>query len=117
MFITVFLVVLIGIQFFGVRGYGEGLRTLFFLVSIEQRESTSDTWFSSTKVEFLLAVIKILACIGLIILGIIINCGGVPTDHRGYIGGKYWRDPGAFRNGFKGFCAVFVNAVCESSLT
>ncbi|BDD59373.1 hypothetical protein MPDQ_003057 [Monascus purpureus] len=84
-FITVFLVVLIGIQFFGVRGYGE--------------------------VEFLLAVIKILACIGLIILGIIINCGGVPTDNRGYIGGRYWRDPGAFRHGFKGFCAVFVNAI------
>jgi amino acid permease len=24
------------------------------------------------------------------ILGIIINCGGVPTDDRGYIGAKYW---------------------------
>lgn len=53
---------------------------------------------------------KIVACVGFIILGIIINCGGVPTDDRGYIGGRYWRDPGAFRNGFKGFCSVFVTA-------
>ncbi|OPB43444.1 hypothetical protein A0O28_0106350 [Trichoderma guizhouense] len=50
------------------------------------------------------------ACMGFIILGIIINCGGVPTDDRGYIGARYWHDPGAFRNGFKGFCSVFVTA-------
>jgi amino acid permease len=24
------------------------------------------------------------------ILGIIIDCGGVPTDDRGYIGARYW---------------------------
>jgi amino acid transporter len=44
-------------------------------------------------------------------LGIIINTGCVPNDPTGYIGGKYWHNPGAFANGFKGFCAVFVNAV------
>ena len=82
--IAVFLVALVGIQFFGVRGYGE--------------------------VEFFLSIIKIVACIGFIILGIIIDCGGVPTDNRGYIGAAYWHDPGAFRNGFKGFCSVFVTA-------
>ena len=59
----------------------------------------------------MLAIVKIITCIGLIILGIIINTGGVPGDPTGYIGGKYWHDPGAFANGFKGFCAVFVNAV------
>lgn len=32
------------------------------------------------------------------------------TDPRGYIGAKYWHDPGAFQNGFKGFCSVFVTA-------
>lgn len=42
------------------------------------------------------------------ILGIIINCGG--TGSQGYIGGKYWQTPGAFNNGFKGFCSVFVTA-------
>ncbi|TDZ28481.1 putative amino-acid permease [Colletotrichum spinosum] len=52
----------------------------------------------------------IIACIGFIVLGIVINTGGVPTDPRGYIGTAYWQDPGAFRNGFKGFCSVFVTA-------
>jgi amino acid transporter len=90
-FISIFLVVLIIIQVFGVRVYGE--------------------------VEFLLAIVKIITCIGLIILGIIINTGGVPNDPTGYIGAKYWYNPGAFANGFKGFCAVFVNAVFAYSGT
>lgn len=55
-------------------------------------------------------MIKVIAVIGFIILAIVIDCGGVPTDHRGYIGAHYWHHPGAFRNGFKGFCSVFVNA-------
>ncbi|KAI2464188.1 amino acid permease/ SLC12A domain-containing protein [Annulohypoxylon bovei var. microspora] len=80
--VTVFLVILTAIQFFGVRGYGE--------------------------VEFVLSMVKIAACSGFIILGIIINCGGV--GDRGYIGGKYWYEPGAFKNGFNGFAGVFVVA-------
>ena len=76
--ITIFLVFLVVIQVFGVRGYGE--------------------------VEFVLALIKIIACTGFIIFGIVVDCGGVPSDNRGYIGAHYWHDPGAFRNGFKGFC-------------
>jgi len=78
------LVLVCAIQFFGVKGYGE--------------------------VEFILGLIKVIAVIGFIILGIIIDCGGVPTDTRGYIGAHYWHKPGAFRNGFKGFCSVFVTA-------
>ncbi|TGJ81076.1 hypothetical protein E0Z10_g7678 [Xylaria hypoxylon] len=80
--VTVFLVVLIFIQVFGVRGYGE--------------------------VEFVLSIIKIAACIGFIILGIVINVGGV--GDQGYLGAKYWHDPGAFQNGFNGFAGVFVVA-------
>ncbi|KAI0887507.1 amino acid permease/ SLC12A domain-containing protein [Annulohypoxylon maeteangense] len=80
--VTVFLVILTLIQVFGVRGYGE--------------------------VEFILSMIKIAACTGFIILGIVINCGGV--GNRGYIGGKYWYEPGAFKNGFNGFAGVFVVA-------
>ncbi|KIV94591.1 hypothetical protein PV10_02343 [Exophiala mesophila] len=79
-----FLVMLCLVQIFGVRGYGE--------------------------VEFVLSCIKICACVGFIIFGIVVNCGGVPTDDRGYIGARYWHDPGAFRNGFHGFCTVFVTA-------
>ncbi|KAG8529115.1 uncharacterized protein KY384_005750 [Bacidia gigantensis] len=82
--ITVFLFALCTIQIFGVRGYGE--------------------------VEFVLSLIKIVAVSGFIIFGIIVDCGGVPSDPRGYIGAHYWHDPGAFRNGFKGFCSVFVTA-------
>ncbi|RFU29503.1 hypothetical protein B7463_g6842, partial [Scytalidium lignicola] len=62
-------------------------------------------------VEFILSIIKITACVGFMLLGIIINCGGVPTDNRGYIGAKYWHSPWtAFLNGFHGFCTVFVTA-------
>ncbi|TGO87382.1 hypothetical protein BPOR_0230g00090 [Botrytis porri] len=82
--ITIFLVMVTIINLFGVKGYGE--------------------------VEFVLGLIKVITIIGFIILGIIIDCGGVPTDNRGYIGAKYWGTPGAFRNGFKGFCSVFVTA-------
>lgn len=42
------------------------------------------------------------------ILGIILNVGGGPRGT--YIGGRYWSDPGAFHNGFKGLCSVFVTA-------
>lgn len=82
--IAIFLVSICAINVFGVKGYGE--------------------------VEFVLGMIKVVAIIGFIIVGVIIDCGGVPTDPRGYIGAKYWHDPGAFRNGFKGFCSVFVTA-------
>ncbi|PYI01300.1 amino-acid permease inda1 [Aspergillus sclerotiicarbonarius CBS 121057] len=82
--VTIFLVVICSIQYFGVRGFGE--------------------------VESLLSVIKIVAILGFMILGIVIDCGGVPTDDRGYIGFEYWKNPGAFRNGFPGFCSVFVTA-------
>ncbi|KAF2247487.1 hypothetical protein BU26DRAFT_532091 [Trematosphaeria pertusa] len=66
-----FLTILAIIQIFGVRGYGE--------------------------VEFVLSMIKIAACTGFILFGIIVNCGGVPSD-----------DPGLHRR--TGFCSVFVTA-------
>ena len=67
------------------------------------------------EAEFVFAIIKITAVIGFIILGTIINIGGGPQG--GYIGGKLWRDPGAFNNGFKGLCSVFVNAAFAFSGT
>jgi yeast amino acid transporter len=54
--ITIFLLLVVLINVAGVRGYGE--------------------------VEFALGMVKVTAIIGFIILGIIINCGGVPTDTR-----------------------------------
>ncbi|KAL5353608.1 histidine permease [Pseudogymnoascus australis] len=81
-FVTIFLVLIIFINLFGVKGYGEA--------------------------EFVFSLVKVVAVIGFIILGIIINCAGNP--HGGYIGGKFWVDPGPFNNGFKGLCSVFVTA-------
>jgi len=49
------------------------------------------------------------------ILGVVINCGG--TQDSGYIGGKYWVTPGAFHNGFKGFCNILVTAAFSFSGT
>jgi len=59
-------------------------------------------------VEFVLSTIKVLGLIGFIILAVVIDCGG--TGPQGYLGAHYWHDPGAFANGFKGFCSVFVVA-------
>ncbi|GAB7359271.1 hypothetical protein MBLNU230_g5928t1 [Neophaeotheca triangularis] len=78
--VALFLALIIGINLFGVKGYGEA--------------------------EFIFSIIKVTAVIGFIILGIILNVGGGPDGS--YIGGRYWHDPGAFNNGFKGLCSVFV---------
>jgi amino acid transporter len=103
--VTIFFVVIVAINFFGVRGYGEA--------------------------EFVFSIIKIIAVIGFIILGIILDCGGAPNSE--YIGGRYWYPDtvgpdyagytlgadvnpegsiasGPFNNGFKGLCSVFVTA-------
>lgn len=80
--VTIFLVIIISINLFGVRGYGEA--------------------------EFVFSIVKVIAVIGFIILGIALDVGGGPDGE--YIGGKYWHYPGAFHNGFKGLCSVFVTA-------
>ncbi len=80
--VSIFLTIIISINLFGVRGYGEA--------------------------EFFFSILKVIAVIGFIILGIILNIGGGPK--ASYIGGKYWHNPGAFNNGFKGLCTVFVTA-------
>jgi amino acid transporter len=60
--VTIFLFLIISINLFGVKGYGEA--------------------------EFVFSIIKVVAVIGFIILGIIIDTGGVPG--QAYIGAKYW---------------------------
>lgn len=68
--------------------------------------------------EFILSMIKILAIIGFTILGIVLSSGGGPNG--GYIGFKYWNNPGAFVGNtsgtkFKGLCSVFVTAAFSYS--
>ncbi|KAK5780046.1 hypothetical protein RI543_002586 [Arxiozyma heterogenica] len=60
------------------------------------------------EAEFIFNICKILMICGFIILGIIIIAGGVGTS--GYLGNKYWKDPGLFANGFKGVSVVFCYA-------
>ncbi len=80
--VAIFWVFIAAINIFGVKGYGEA--------------------------EFCFSIIKVVAVVGYIILGIILAAGGGP-DHE-YIGGRYWQNPGAFNHGFKGLCSVFVTA-------
>lgn len=80
--VALFLVALGIINFFGVKGYGE--------------------------VEVVTSMIKIIAVIGFIITAIVIDVGGAPSGE--YIGAAPWHNPGAFANGFKGFCSIFVTA-------
>lgn len=69
------------------------------------------------EVEFFFAILKILLIIFLIILGLVINLGGIPGHPR--IGFRYWKTPGPFveyiaagRWGqFLGYWAVMTNAV------
>lgn len=87
--VVIFYILVIAINFFGVRGYGEA--------------------------EFVFSIIKVTAVVGFILLGIVIDTGGVPGQP--YIGAHYWYDPGAFHNGFKGLCSVFVTAAFSFSGT
>lgn len=86
-FVALFYVVIVSINMFGVKGYGEA--------------------------EFIFSFIKVITVIGFVILGIILVCGGGPVG--GYIGGANWHNPGAFVGNtagkrFKGVCSVFVTA-------
>lgn len=70
MFITVQLVLIWAINLLGARAYGE-----------------AEFWFSS---------IKVITIVGLIILGIVLMCGGGPNHDA--IGFRYWRNPGPFNH-------------------
>ncbi|EPS36321.1 hypothetical protein H072_10185 [Dactylellina haptotyla CBS 200.50] len=90
-FIAVFLVVILAINYFGIKFFGE--------------------------FEFWLSSIKVLVICGLILLSLILALGGGPDhDRKGF---RYWKDPGAFapylKKGslgqFLGFWSTMVNAV------
>lgn len=88
--VAIYFSMIVLVNLFGVKGYAE--------------------------VEFCFSTIKIIAVIGFCILGVVINCGG-GESRSGYIGGRFWHDPGAFNNGFNGFCSVFVTAAFSFSGT
>ncbi|KAF8877595.1 amino acid permease/ SLC12A domain-containing protein [Mucidula mucida] len=59
--------------------------------------------------------LKLLVVLMFIFVGIICCAGGGPSsgEYGAYVGGKYWNDPGAFANGFKGVCALLSRFVCQ----
>ncbi|CDO92298.1 unnamed protein product [Kluyveromyces dobzhanskii CBS 2104] len=82
--VAIFWVFIVGLNLFGVRGFAE--------------------------TEYVLSIFKIIAIIIFIIIGIVLICGGGPNS-QGYIGAKYWYDPGSFKKPvFKSLCNTFVSA-------
>lgn len=68
-FITIFFVVIVCINYFGVKFFGE--------------------------FEFWLSSLKVVVIVALILLSLILALGGGPTHDR--TGFRYWKDPGAFK--------------------
>lgn len=68
------------------------------------------------RAEFWMSAIKILAIVGLLILGIVIDLGGAPSHDR--LGFRYWIDPGPFSqlNDIPGALGRFLAFVCIPSL-
>ncbi|KAL5606905.1 hypothetical protein BROUX41_003281 [Berkeleyomyces rouxiae] len=91
--ITVFMLVIIIINIFGTLGYAEE--------------------------EFISSFLKLTATVVFMFMAVVFVCGGGPSHGRynEYWGTRYWSDPGAFQNGFLGFCSVFVTAAFAYSGT
>lgn len=87
--VTIFLAYVVLVNAFGARSYGE--------------------------CEFVSSFLKVVIVIIFFFVAIIINCGAAPKG--GYIGAHYWHHPGSFRNGFKGFCSVFISSAYSLSGT
>jgi amino acid transporter len=69
--------------------------------------------------EFWSSCLKLSATVIFMIIALIFVLGGGPDSglYSEYWGARLWYDPGAFRNGFKGFCSVFVTAAFSFSGT
>ena len=50
------------------------------------------------EIEFFFGIIKLMLCAGLILVGLVIDLGGVEGQHR--LGFQYWRNPGPFAEKF-----------------
>jgi len=69
--------------------------------------------------EFWSSCLKLSATVIFMIISLVFVLGGGPDNgaYNEYWGARLWYDPGAFRNGFKGFCSVFVTAAFAFSGT
>jgi len=91
--ITIFWIFIIFVNIFGTLGYAE-----------------EEFWASS---------FKLLATVIFMVVAVILICGGGPSSgiYDEYWGARLWYNPGAFQNGFRGFCGVFVTAAFSFSGT
>lgn len=91
--IAVFLAAIIIVNIFGALGYAEE--------------------------EFWSSCFKLAATVIFMIIAVVLVCGAGPSGGRytEYWGARFWYEPGAFKNGFKGFCSVFVTAAFAFSGT
>jgi amino acid transporter len=60
-------------------------------------------------IEYWMSFIKCLAIILMICFMIVMTSGGIAATN-GPIEFRYWRDPGAFKNGMKGIAKAFIQA-------
>ncbi|KAJ4301105.1 Amino-acid permease inda1 [Kalmusia sp. IMI 367209] len=69
--------------------------------------------------EFWSSLIKLSATVIFMIIAFVLVLGGGPSNgmYSEYWGARLWYKPGAFQNGFKGFCSVFVTAAFSFSGT
>ncbi|SPN99937.1 probable amino acid transporter [Cephalotrichum gorgonifer] len=79
-YFLIFWVAFLGFQLLGVETFGEA--------------------------EFWLALLKLVGLVAFFLFSIIYVGGGIPGVDA--LGSEYWRDPGAFANGFRGVATVFV---------
>ncbi|KAI0185205.1 amino-acid permease inda1 [Xylaria flabelliformis] len=91
--ISIFWVFIIFVNVFGTLGYAEE--------------------------EFWSSLIKLSATVIFIIISFVLVLGGGPDNgqYNEYWGARLFYEPGAFANGFKGFCSVFVTAAFAFSGT
>jgi amino acid transporter len=92
-FIAIFWIFIVFINLFGALGYAEE--------------------------EFWSSCLKLSATVIFMIIALVLVLGGGPKSgkYSEYYGARTWYDPGAFNNGFKGFCSVFVTAAFSFSGT
>lgn len=89
--VAIFYVFVLLLNLFGVKGFAE--------------------------TEFYMSIFKVVSLFIFIVIGIVLITGGGPGD-TGYIGTKYWNDPGSFAPpAFKNFCNTFVSAAYSFSGT
>jgi yeast amino acid transporter len=69
--------------------------------------------------EFWASCLKLAAIVIFMIIAFVLVLGGGPSSgqYSEYWGARLWYEPGAFRNGFRGFCSVFVTAAFAFSGT